>query len=564
MKRARRIILFLSIGFAVALLAALSLRAGLFIGLERAAEDLLSLRKPIDSRLTIIAIDDESIARIGQWPWPREVFARAFRAIERSGASAVGLDVIFREASRLGATDDGALAEVLGSISIPVVLPVEGVDGALRPLEIFSGPNISLGHVNIIADPDHVVRTVPRNAGSLSSFAEQLVVASGGSVRGAVLDIERIVYSAPAGSVRRIPFWRLLEGDAPDMGGKIVLIGVTASDLHDEQATPFSRGVKMPGVEIQANIINMLLKGYRLRDARGISMAWVAVLSVLTALGFALLSGVVASWGFALGCLVLALILPAILFSGGTIITIVHGFLAVCVSAIASFAYRHYVAEREKSAIKSVFSKYVSPKVLDEILKDPSHVTLGGEEREVTLLFSDIRGFTTLSEQTTPQNLVRMLNDYFTAMTNEILSHDGVLDKYIGDAIMAFWGAPIGDSHQADKAVKAALGMIEKLKEVNARFKAAGDPEIKIGIGIYTGPAVVGNVGSNLRFDYTAIGDTVNAASRLEGANKEFKTTLLVGEATVKKTTVSFPFEPLGAVSVKGRAEPITIYTIRT
>jgi adenylate cyclase len=196
-------------------------------------------------------------------------------------------------------------------------------------------------------------------------------------------------------------------------------------------------------------------------------------------------------------------------------------------------------------------------------------VSLGGEEKEITVFFSDIRGFTTLSEKTTPKELVRILNRYFTAMSEEILKNAGVLDKYIGDAIMAFWGAPVDDPGQADNALKAALGMLAKLKELNEELRASGDPEINIGIGIYTGPAVVGNMGSEQRFDYTVMGDTVNVASRLEGLNKEYQTRLIIGESTKNKITLrlaqgekDYKFRFLGSVAVKGRKEPLNIYTL--
>jgi adenylate cyclase len=189
-------------------------------------------------------------------------------------------------------------------------------------------------------------------------------------------------------------------------------------------------------------------------------------------------------------------------------------------------------------------------------------VILGGEEREVTVLFSDIRGFTTLSEATAPHELVAVLNRYFTLMTNEVFKHQGVLDKYIGDAIMAFWGAPIADPLQADHALAAARGMIDRLKEFNAELVREGKPTIDIGVGLYTGPVVVGNIGAESRFDYTVIGDTVNTASRLEGLNKEYGTHVIIGESTKQKLTASYPLSPLGGVKVKGKEQSVEIYAV--
>ncbi len=187
---------------------------------------------------------------------------------------------------------------------------------------------------------------------------------------------------------------------------------------------------------------------------------------------------------------------------------------------------------------------------------------MGGEEKFITILFSDIRGFTGVSEKLSPQKLVGMLNQYFNAMSEEILKHKGILDKYIGDAIMAFWGAPVPDENQADNAVQAAIGMKEQLENFNKKQKEKGQPEINIGIGIYSGLAVVGNVGSETRFDYTAIGDSVNIASRIEGLTKTYQTKIIISETVKEKLKEKYFLELLGSVSIRGRNEPVKIYKI--
>jgi adenylate cyclase len=326
----------------------------------------------------------------------------------------------------------------------------------------------------------------------------------------------------------------------------------------------------MPGVEIQANIANMLIMGYRLIPlSKGWSFFWIFLAAVLPALAFLLFSRSLKPLFINIFLGVVYLILIIILFEKGVAANIIHINLAWILSTSSLFGYRYFVGEKERREMRNLFSKYVSKDVLEEILADPTKVSLGGEEKEITVFFSDIRGFTTLSEKTTPKELVRILNRYFTAMSEEILKNAGVLDKYIGDAIMAFWGAPVDDPGQADNALKAALGMLAKLKELNEELRASGDPEINIGIGIYTGPAVVGNMGSEQRFDYTVMGDTVNVASRLEGLNKEYQTRLIIGESTKNKITLrlaqgekDYKFRFLGSVAVKGRKEPLNIYTL--
>ena len=531
----------ISFNFIIAVLVALivwfSFYLGLFSGLENFFEDLLFSPRPVQNSIVIVSIDSESIQKIGQWPWPREVFARAFDILNENPPAVVGLDVIFSEKSRAGDFDDVALAKSIDKLFYPVVMPIEALPleidnkgtgrakNFLKPLDIFlNGKNISFGHVNLILDKDGIIRKFPLSVFPLNAFSLEVLKVSKSKIpdEKTLGGVMRIVYSAPSGSIRRIPFWRIFESDsAASLKSKIVFLGATSPDLHDEQLTPFSRGMAMPGVEIQANIANMILSGYRLNSLGSWAMfLWILIAALFTAGIFSAVSNpfkavlVSIFAGFAHTFMVI------FLFDLGAAANIMHINFSWILSALSIFGFRYFSVEKEKRELKNIFSKYVSKDVLNEILDNPEKVKLGGEEKEVTVFFSDIRGFTSISEKTSPKELVRILNRYFTLMTNEILKNNGVLDKYIGDAIMAFWGAPIDDANQAENALKAALGMVEKLKELNKELKVIGDPEINIGIGLYSGPAIVGNVGSDLRFDYTVMGDTVNIASRLEGLNK--------------------------------------------
>lgn len=573
--------LFLGIGGAVGALTALSFAAGLFQGLEYVLEDLLFRERPVAEEIVIVAIDDASLADIGQWPWPRRVFADFLKKLGSHPPAAVGIDVMFAEPSRLGTADDEVMRQAIIAAPYPIVLPVEGrdltigkdgaaaADALLAPLAIFAGPAISLGHVNVIEDRDAVVRRFPveitAETRAIPAFAYELIRQSQNAPGAALPDTGslRIVYAGAAGKIRRIPFSRILKEDiGAQLTHKIVLVGATAPDLHDEKTTPVSSGRPMPGVEIHSHIVNMLLRGWRLEPATPALMwSWIIGSSLIAACIFFFLPitaalAANAVWG------ALSLIAAIILFERGTVINIIHTQASWILASAALFIYRHLSSEREKRRIKNIFSKYVSPDVLREILRDPGNIRLGGEEKEITLLFSDIRGFTSISERTPPTELVRILNRYFSVMTEEVLRHDGVLDKYIGDAIMAFWGAPVPDPEQAEKAAATAKAMIEKLAILNREFAANGDPEIAIGIGIYTGPAVVGNVGSHLRFDYTAIGDTVNAASRIEGLTKEYKTPILIGDTTYSHLRDPAAYALLDEVAVKGKQDKIKIYRV--
>jgi class 3 adenylate cyclase len=216
--------------------------------------------------------------------------------------------------------------------------------------------------------------------------------------------------------------------------------------------------------------------------------------------------------------------------------------------------------EEEKTAFKRRFEGYFSPPVMEAILKDQRR--LGGERREVSILFADIRSFTSLSEKLPPKRLTELLQGYFTEMTKEILAADGVVDKFIGDGIMAFWGAPIDQLDKADRAVTAAVNMLKRLPDLNDRWAKEGYPRLEIGIGVNTGVAIVGNVGSQTRFDYTLIGDEVNIASRLEGLNKRFESSIIISESTKRSLTIPVVLESLGEVEIRGREEPVKIYKV--
>ena len=577
--------LYAPIGLVVGLLFAWFFWTGIFSGPENFFEDLLFSNKAIDGRLAIVAIDNESLQKIGQWPWPREIFARVLEKMNEAAPRALGFDILFAEPSRYGERDDAALGTALSKIQFPVILSTEAnnvflskedlptADFFVEPLAVLQGaPRVSLGQVNIIVDKDGVARKFPlevrgRQSGKIyKSIAYETVAQSGADIpQAATLNlVNRIVYAAPAGSVRLVPFWRILEDGAADLlKDKIVLLGVTAPDLHDTRIVPFGRENDMPGVELQANIANMILQGYRINAMpKAYNALWIIIAALLPALFFGFFKRL--RWAVVASCIlgIGQIIAIIFLFQKGVAANIVHLTLALIFSVIALFGYRYFVGEREKHHLRDVFTRYVSKEVVREIMKDPSKVRLGGEEKKVTLFFSDIRSFTTLSERTPPVQLVEILNRYFTAMTGEVLSYKGVLDKYIGDAIMAFWGAPIDDPDQADHAVAASLSMLKKLKKLNEEFEKEGLSPINIGIGLYSGPAVVGNMGSELRLNYTAMGDTVNVASRLEGLNKEFKTQIIVGESTKNAVKASYNWRSLGSVQVKGRAEPVSIYTI--
>ncbi len=224
--------------------------------------------------------------------------------------------------------------------------------------------------------------------------------------------------------------------------------------------------------------------------------------------------------------------------------------------------YRFFSEEKEKKYIRKTFGHYLSPHVMDEILKDPTRLKLGGEKQHLTVLFSDIRGFTTLSEKLAPEEIVCVLNEYLSDMVKDVFNNDGTLDKFIGDAVMAFWGAPIAQNDHQLKAVRCAIDMVRSLRALQKKWQEEGKPIFHIGIGINTGDMVVGNMGSMDRMDYTVIGDNVNLGARLEGLNKEYGTEIIISETTYDSVKDSISANYLGEVKVKGKEKAVKIYGV--
>ncbi len=344
---------------------------------------------------------------------------------------------------------------------------------------------------------------------------------------------------------------------------KIVIVGGTAIGLFDLRATPYEN--VFPGPEIHANIIDNILQKDFLQRPNWFKVFEYLIILILGTLFSLVLPRVRAIYGL-LGALVFIMayvFLDRFFFQTLRIwLNIVHPVLTIIFVYIGITLYRYITEEREKAKIKGAFSVYVTPAVVEEMLRNPEKLRLGGEKKELTVLFSDIRGFTTISEKLPPDELVRFLNDYLTAMTDIVFKYEGTLDKYMGDAIMAIFGAPIDQEDHYIRSCNTALDMMEELKRLHKRWEQEGAPKIDIGIGINTGLMSVGNMGSSLRFDYTVMGDSVNLGSRLEGMNKEYNTNIIISEYTYEKVKDHFFCRELDQVRVKGKIQPVKIYEL--
>ena len=373
-----------------------------------------------------------------------------------------------------------------------------------------------------------------------------------------------VPYRGQQGSFTYVSASDILHGRITDpniLTNKIVLIGTTARGLQDVRATPVSGSY--PGVEVHANIIAGILDGNIMQNPafiHGLEIMIIFLVGMIMIILLPLLSpltSTIATLTLLIGVVILNLTLWIdlhwVLPITATILTILSLF-------IFNMSYGFFVETTNKRHLTQLFGQYIPPELVDEMNQNlDRHFSMEGESREMTVLFSDVRGFTTISEGLSPKELSELMNAYLTPMTKIIHEHRGTIDKYMGDAIMAFWGAPLQDEQHATRALDAAMAMIKQLKAMQPEFKAHGWPEIKIGVGLNTGIMSVGNMGSKFRMAYTVLGDAVNLGSRLEGITKQYGVQVIVSETTKAKSP-NFAFRELDRVRVKGKDQPVAIF----
>lgn len=456
------------------------------------------------------------------------------------------------------------------------------------------------GHINPLVDFDGVVRRVPMLAEHRGDYYEALSLAIVRQLLGnpaivpgspddklgpaktyrtldwidlttdhGVLRIpvdENVAALVPfRGGKGRFPYYSaadvLMDRLPPEvLRGRIALVGTTAPGLLDLRAT--SVGAAYPGVEIHANLIAGMLDGTIKRHPQyvlGAELLQLLLASLVMVFAIPLLSPLRATL-VALAVLAALLAINLGFWRYADLALPIAGGLLLVLSLFAlNMSLGYFLESRAKRQFAELFGQYVPPELVEEMSRDPESYTMQGRNAELTVLFADIRGFTSIAEGIEPRQLTQLINEYLTTMTAVIRRHRGTLDKYIGDAIMAFWGAPVEDSHHARHAVLAALEMQTALAELNPRLVARGWPALKVGIGINTGAVAVGDMGSSVRRAYTVMGDAVNLASRLEGISKYYGATVVVGEAT-RRAAEGVVFRELDRVTVKGKGEPVTIF----
>ena len=554
--------------------------------------------------LVTVEINNETLRKKGQWPWDRKTLSNEIIRLYESGAGMVVLPILFAQPDRFGGDD--TLADVLNQTptiigQIPTIQEgnsgvTRGVatvgepwngwvyqyPGAIGPIPLLAENSHAVGMMIIAPEKDGVVRRMP------------LVVAVGDELypsmsmeilRMAAGDISYQMKTGVAGVEKlRIPKFKMIDTDAhgniwldfkwktptyalheelPDLTGKIVIVSITASGLDSAVSTPV--GVIYSHDLIGASVATMM-------TGRNITRPyWTNVAELGSSFGLALvvmIAVLLLPWYFG------AALMPATivgLFYGSSHLFTKHDylvdwsypvltvFIAWSIAAFLRFMEEHKL----RMQIKKQFEHYLAPAMVKKLQKNPDLLKLGGDTRELTLLFCDIRGFTPISEQykTDPQGLTKLINRFLTPMTDIIMINDGTIDKYMGDCIMAFWNAPLDVEDQRKLAIKTSHEMIEHLKKLNAELEAENSLPINIGIGLNTGDVVVGNMGSNQRFDYSCLGDAVNLASRLEGQSKGYGVGLILGEETARDMEDEFVILELDKIAVKGKTEGVKIFT---
>ena len=343
---------------------------------------------------------------------------------------------------------------------------------------------------------------------------------------------------------------------------KVVVVGISATGLTDSFETPFAQG-RMPGAQVHASVIDDILSNRFIGPASA-GVRWTTVLGLALVTG--LLAASLPAWWAIAGTLVLVLSFAGLslpLFARGLWLNLLQPTLASAAALLGGVSYQYFVEGRERRKVQRLFGRYVSKDVFAQLVANPEMARLGGQRREMTVLFSDIRGFTTLTERGQPEEVVSMLNEYFSKMVEIVFAHRGTIDKFVGDMVMALFNAPLDDPEHADHAVQAALEMEAELQRLNGKWKSEGRfAELDIGVGINTGAMIAGNIGSDAIMSYTVIGDAVNLGARLESLNKQYGTRIIISEATRQRLAGRYRFTPLGDVVVKGKSQPVAIFEV--
>ncbi|KAA3614901.1 MAG: CHASE2 domain-containing protein [Calditrichaeota bacterium] len=589
------------------------------------------IRGPLDieeSPIVIVKIDDQSDGTLRhRWPWPRAYYASIIQNLNEAGAKVIGIDVMLDKAQPDSAESDDELARALEKYE-NVVLVGKMLRSTIGDVTEFPPYHkfrkAPWGLVAVESDIDGFYRKYrfadSYNDSIYASFAALVLKHYYGNSDSLIIGSEQeyfafdtlnipkfsdsgmlINFHGPAYSFQDYSFDEIVDdedfdlhedfdmdsfsdpGDVDfgippglkysgDLKDKIVLIGATMFELHDNFPTPFltvkdsagnANPIEMPGVELHANAIQTVLDKNFLHQLPQTTI--LVIMLILVIITYLITRFLPTLWS---SIATIIFIIGFVLFSiylfteNNLVLEIVNPVLVIAFSYVGHTLYHYLQTQQEKKVLRGAFAHYVPEKVVQELMNNPDKLQLGGEERVVTVMFSDVAGFTTVSEKLTPHELVVLLNEYLTAMTNIVLENNGIIDKYEGDAIMAEFGMPVPYEDHPHCACRTALLMQEKLIEMRKKWKAEGRPELEARIGINTGNVIVGNMGSQTVFDYTVMGDSVNLGARLEGANKVYDTFIMISEFTNDFVKNDFYTRPLDLIRVKGKNKPVEVFEL--
>jgi adenylate cyclase len=536
--------------------------------------------------IVFVAIDEISFQEIGlQWPWPRALHARLLENLYTAGAKVVAIDILFPEPST--PEDDAALAAVLGSYGTTVLAADVSrsednrfvVENNIQPLAELRTPLTRVGHIRTPADPDGFVRRADLELRDFQSlgYATAVAYTDGNCCEPLPASATPLInFSGGPGTANTVSYYQALDPGKylpPDtFRNKLVVLGVntTSSVMPEERRpdhfpTPFTRGGGgyAPGSLIHMNVIANLLQ-HRFITATPLPLLALLGFLLATAYGLATLRiGFIASSLLA-GLLAVLLLAGSFwLFADKLTYASPTTILVPLFAAYLFSPYYRYLAEaRQRAFIRKAFSTYVNPAIVAQLEQDPDSVKLGGKQVDGTALFLDIAGFTALSERHDPETLVSFINEFLSALINIAMDNGGTVERFLGDAVMVIWGAPVEQNDHAQRACETAVAMAAEIARISTAESARLGATIHARIGINSGSMTAGNIGANRRFNYTVLGDCVNLAARLEGLNKIYGTTVIVGEATRQQLDDDFVLRRLDVVTVKGRKQAEPIYEL--
>ncbi len=600
-----------------ALISMLLLTSTFDRGLEHLTLDLrfnlFPITESVNDSIIIISVDESSLESMNWlgWPWPRQIWSDMTSFLYNSGAEVIYYDITFATSSTFSASEDsvfGAVAATGSTVFITALGRDEGQEippNAIINLDLpqddsapfrFASPpvtHIAEGAAYLCSpyaypDNDGIFRQVPlffntdygvvpspalaismlfRKNHSISFEDESLLWGSSKIPLTDQYEMQ-IRFAGPTGSYKTISVgdvFASMTGDTTIVSpsifdGKIVMIGYTAADLMDLKPTPYS--ARCPGVEVIANSVdNILTDKYISTHDNLLTFFLTLLVSLCVAVSLVFIPKVIPASLTGFLVVIAYAIISLVLFKYMnfwlvTVPPISSGLLTLLGGSVVAYQY----ATKDKKFLKAAFSQYLSPAIVSLVAKNPEMLKLGGEKKDMTAFFSDVAGFTTISEKLDPQDLVKLLNIYLTEMTDIILESGGTVDKFEGDAIIAFWGAPVEFENHAERAVKSALECQRRHADLNRKLKLINFPELTTRMGLASGSMVVGNMGSSKRFDYTMMGTDVNLASRLEGVNKVYGTPILISDTTKQKLPDTILCRKIDVVMVVGQHTPVTIW----